>query len=164
MKVKSNLVEDMMSAVREKDESQHRYYKKTKHAKFSEKANISYPPIDIRTCANREVRYVCFSENFVFCFLVPPVLRSANVPYYQRWLLSLARIDKMFTQIQPCQFRIAVFKDNFQQCSSTVLHEWKVWQEFHQGNKCHWVWFKKNVVTVVNWKTYKGHWSMCTIY
>ena len=46
MKVKSNSVEDMMSAVREKDESQNRYYKKTKDAKFSEKANISYPPID----------------------------------------------------------------------------------------------------------------------
>ena len=66
-----------------------------KARQISEKANISYPPIDIRTCANREVRYVCFSENFVFCFLVPPVLRSANVPYYQRWLLSLARIDKI---------------------------------------------------------------------
>ena len=36
-----------------------------------------------------------FGKFCVFCFLVPPVLRSANVPYYQRWLLSLARINKI---------------------------------------------------------------------
>ena len=47
--------------------------KKTKHAKFSEKTNISYPLIRTHTCAYQGVRNVRFSENLVcFVFLLPP--------------------------------------------------------------------------------------------
>ena len=43
-------------------------FKKTKHAKFSEKTNISYPLIRTRTPAYLGVRNTCFSENLAALF------------------------------------------------------------------------------------------------
>ena len=63
---------------------------KTKHAKFSEKINVSYPLIHTRTCAYQGVRNVqvflgfFFGKFDVLCFLVTSVLRFALFPYYQR--------------------------------------------------------------------------------
>ena len=64
---------------------------KTKHAKFSEKINVSYPLIHTRTCAYQGVRNVqvflllfFFGKFDVLCFLVTSVLRFALLPYYQR--------------------------------------------------------------------------------
>ena len=61
---------------------------KTKHAKFSEKINVSYPLIHTRTCAYQGVRNVWlfffFGKFDVLCFLVTSVLRFALLPYYQR--------------------------------------------------------------------------------
>ena len=57
----------------QKCESQNGGNKKVKHAKFSEKTNISYPLIRTRTCAYRGVRNARFSENLErFAFLLPP--------------------------------------------------------------------------------------------
>ena len=47
--------------------------KKTKHAKFAEKTNISYPLIHTLMCPYQGVRNVPFLENFeCFVFLLPP--------------------------------------------------------------------------------------------
>ena len=51
-----------------KVESQNSGYKKTKHANFFRKTNISYPLTRIRTCAYQGVRNVSFSENLA-CFV-----------------------------------------------------------------------------------------------
>ena len=65
------------SIIRQKGESQNGGNKKTKHAKFSAKTNISYPLIRTRTSAYQGVRNVCFSENLAcFVFLLPPFLDS----------------------------------------------------------------------------------------
>ena len=59
--------------ITEKGESQNGGNKKTKHTKFSEKANISYPLIRARTCEYQGVRNICFSESLAcFVFLLPP--------------------------------------------------------------------------------------------
>ena len=51
------------SVIRQKRKSQNGCFKKTKHAKFSEKKNISHPLICTRTCPYQGVRNVRFSEN-----------------------------------------------------------------------------------------------------
>ena len=62
-----------MLVIRLKDGSQNRGNKKTKHAKFSEKTNISYPLICTYTCAYQGMRNTRFAENLVgFVFLLPP--------------------------------------------------------------------------------------------
>ena len=62
------------SAIRQKGESQNGGSKKTKHTKFSEKTNISYPLIRKRTSAYQGVRNVRFLGKFsVLSFLVTPL-------------------------------------------------------------------------------------------
>ena len=57
------------SVIRQKGKSQNGCFKKTKHAKFSEKTNISYR----LTCAYQRIRNVCFSKNLMgFVFLKHP--------------------------------------------------------------------------------------------
>ena len=74
--------------IRQKGKYQNGGNKKTKHAKFSEKTNVSYPLIHTRTCAYQGVRNVWlfffFGKFDVLCFLVTSVLRFALLPYYQR--------------------------------------------------------------------------------
>ena len=76
--------------IRQKGKYQNGGNKKTKHAKFSEKTNVSYPLIHTRTCAYQGVRNVqvflvfFFGKFDVLCFLVTSVLRFALLPYYQR--------------------------------------------------------------------------------
>ena len=61
----------------QKSESQSECFKKTKHAKFSEKLTPT------RTCAYQGVRNVRFSKNLA-CFVEIPALRFALLPYYRR--------------------------------------------------------------------------------
>ena len=49
-------------------DSQNACFKKTKHAKFSEKTNISDPLIHTRTPAYQGVRNACLSENLAALF------------------------------------------------------------------------------------------------
>ena len=73
------------SLIRRKSESQNGRFKKTKHAKFSEKTNISYTPIRARTWAYQGVRNFRFFGRFgVLRFLETPVLRLGLLPYYRR--------------------------------------------------------------------------------
>ena len=59
-------------------------FKKTKHTKFSEKTNISYPLIRTRNCAYQGVRNVRFCGKFgMLCFLETRVWRFALLPYYR---------------------------------------------------------------------------------
>ena len=61
------------SGIRQKGESQNGCFKKAKHAKISEKQNISYPLIRTRMCSYQEVRNVYFSEILAcFAFLKHP--------------------------------------------------------------------------------------------
>ena len=59
--------------------------------------NEHFLPTDRHTHVCESGGKICllFGKFDVLCFLVTPVLRLANVPYYQRWLLSLARIDEI---------------------------------------------------------------------
>ena len=66
------------SVIRQKGESQNGGYKKTKHVKFSEKLKFPF-----------------FGKFGVLCFLVTPVLRFAFLPYYQRYLLSLWKVNNV---------------------------------------------------------------------
>ena len=66
------------SVIRQKGESQNGGYKKTKHVKFSE-----------------ERKFPFFGKFGVLCFLVTPVLRFAFLPYYQRYLLSLWKVNNV---------------------------------------------------------------------
>ena len=76
------------SAIRQKDESQNGCYKKTKHAKFSEKLTFLNPRY-------AHVRVLSGGKKCLFfgkygCFLVTPVLRFNLLPYY-RWIKTLIR-------------------------------------------------------------------------
>ena len=79
--VRTNIYEKISvisSVIRQKGESQNGYFKKTKHAQFSDKANISYPLICRGQCLYQRVRNVRFAKKFaVLCFFETPVLRFA---------------------------------------------------------------------------------------
>ena len=59
---------DISPVIKQKDDSQNGYLKKTKHAKFSEKRIFLTPLISACTCAYHGVRHVHFSENLA-CFV-----------------------------------------------------------------------------------------------
>ena len=59
-------VTQIASVVRQKGESQNGCFKKTKHAKFSERTNISYPLIRARMCAYQGPKNVRFSEHLAY--------------------------------------------------------------------------------------------------
>ena len=62
-----------LSIRRQKGESQNGCFKKTKHAKFSEKLTFFYPLIHTHMYADHGVKNVRFSENLVcFVFLKHP--------------------------------------------------------------------------------------------
>ena len=64
---------------------------KTKHAKFSEKTNISYPLIRACTCAYQWGKKCSFVKRFgVLCFLETPILRFALLPYYRCYPVLMA--------------------------------------------------------------------------
>ena len=64
---------------------------KTKHAKFSEKTNISYPLIRACTCAYQWGKKCSFVKRFgVLCFLETPILRFALLPYYRCYPVFMA--------------------------------------------------------------------------
>ena len=64
------------SLIRQKGESQNGCFKNTKHVKFSEKTNISYPLICTRTCAYQGVRNDRFFDVTCFVFLKHPLWDS----------------------------------------------------------------------------------------
>ena len=90
-----------LSLIRQKGESHNGCFKKTKHVKFSEKTNISYPLTRTRanisyslicTCAYQGggVRNVRFFGKFdVLCFLGTPALIFALLPYYLRITVTI---------------------------------------------------------------------------
>ena len=73
------------SVMRQKGESQNGCFKKTKHAKYSEKRtflapfNISY----VRVLSGGK-KCSFFGKFVVLCFFETPILRFALLPYYQR--------------------------------------------------------------------------------
>ena len=76
----------LICSTKKKVEFQNVGNKKRKHAKFSEKTNISYPLIRTRTCAYQGGRKVPFSENLVcFVFLLPVLRFDLFLPYYRRY-------------------------------------------------------------------------------
>ena len=80
----TNKFKQKSSLIRQKGESQNGCFKKTKHTKFSEKPNISYPLIRTHTCAYQGVRNNRFFGKFdVICFLETPVFRFAFLPNYR---------------------------------------------------------------------------------
>ena len=69
----------------QKDKYQDGSSEKTKHNKFSEKMNISYPLIRTCTCAYLGVRNARFFGKFgVLFFLVTSILKFVFLPYYRR--------------------------------------------------------------------------------
>ena len=64
----NNILIANSAVIRQKSESQNRCFKKTKHAKFSEKRTFLTPWYAHVTCAYQGIRNVRFSENLV-CFV-----------------------------------------------------------------------------------------------
>ena len=72
--------------IRQKNKSQNGRYKKTKHAKFSEKRmflTLWYVHVRVRISCKKCLFYGKFGV-LVLCFLVTPVLRFVLLPHYQR--------------------------------------------------------------------------------
>ena len=81
------------SVMRQKRKSQNRCFKKTRHAKFSEKQAF--------LTAWNEEQNVRFSENLGnFCFLEIPVLRFTLLSYYRRSKKSLLKVHVQQTLVQ----------------------------------------------------------------
>ena len=74
----------MSSVIRQNGESQNGYFKKTKHAKFSEK-----PTFLTYVCVSGGKKCSFFEKFGVLCFLETPVLRFALLPYNQRCMINL---------------------------------------------------------------------------
>ena len=81
LKVSSNLNSTTtLSVIRQKVESPNGCFRKTKHPKFSEKTNISYPLIRTGTCVYWRVGTVRFLGKFrVLCFLETPIKNLRNI-------------------------------------------------------------------------------------
>ena len=80
-----------LSVIRQKGESQNGCFKKSKHAKFSEKKKMSYtppPPSPPNThtyvCVSGGKKCSFFGKFGVFCFVETSVLRFTLLPYYRR--------------------------------------------------------------------------------
>ena len=71
------------SAIRQNGESQNGCYKKTKHAKFSEKRVFLTPDTFTYLYVSRGKKRSFFGKFGVLCFLVTTVLRFALSPYYR---------------------------------------------------------------------------------
>ena len=67
------------SVIKQKDKSQNECYRKTKHAKFSEK-QIFLTPL----CVSGGKKCSFFGKFGVLYFLGTPILRFAHLPYYRR--------------------------------------------------------------------------------
>ena len=70
------------SVIRQKDESQNGCFKKTKHAKFSEKRTFFYPLIRTRTCSNEGT---IFMDHFF--------VQNNNVDFGRVMLHNTARLQ-----------------------------------------------------------------------
>ena len=78
------------STIRQKGDSQNRYYKKINHVKFSEKRVFLtpwYAQVHVRI---RGKKCSFFGKFGVLYFLVTPVLRFTLLPYYRRIILYFA--------------------------------------------------------------------------
>ena len=71
--------------MRQKGESQNRCYKKTKHAKFSDKRTFLPPDKQTHACVFGSKKCSFIRESGVLCFLVTSDLRFALLPYYRRY-------------------------------------------------------------------------------
>ena len=73
-----------MLVIRQKGESQNGYFKKTKHAKFSESEHFSPPDMLTYVRVSGGMKCSFLGKFGVLCFLETPVLRFALLPYYRR--------------------------------------------------------------------------------
>ena len=72
------------SVIRQKGESQNGCFKKTKHAKFSEKQTFLTPDMHTYVWLSGSKNCSFFGKFGVHCFLETPVLRFALLPYYRQ--------------------------------------------------------------------------------
>ena len=79
---------NMSSVIRQKGEPQTGCFKKTKHAKFSEKWTFLTPwYAHVRKGVSEGNKCSFFGKLGVLCFLETLVLRFALLPYYQQFLV-----------------------------------------------------------------------------
>ena len=86
--------------IRQKTESQNGCFKKTKHAKFSERRRFLPPDKHTYLCVSGSKNRSFFGKFGMFCFLEKPVLRFALLPYYRhfavvnwrkrKWLINVS--------------------------------------------------------------------------
>ena len=107
------------TVIRQKREPQKGCSKKTKHVKFSEKTNMSYP---------QGVRNVLFFGEFggVLCFLETPVLRLALLLYYRRvftenFLLLSRKISSFYGNVPPYSLKTCYKFDTIRIISLTIF-------------------------------------------
>ena len=72
-----------MLVIRQKGESQNGYFKKTKHAKFSESEHFSPPDMLTYVSVSGGMKCSFLGKFGVLCFLETPVLRFTLLPYYR---------------------------------------------------------------------------------
>ena len=90
-------------------------FQNTKHAKFSEKKNFSFPLIRTRACSYQGVRNVCFQKIWpALFFLKQPFRDTPFLPYLRRILWIYRIIHLMFQR--------------------KYSHE-QIWFEFHNFKK-----------------------------
>ena len=83
------------SVIRQKGGSQNGYFKKTKHAKFSEKRTF-LNPWHVHVRVRIRGKKCLFVRKFdILCFLEIPVLRFALLLYYRRYVNQILRNNKM---------------------------------------------------------------------
>ena len=82
------------SVIRQKGESQNGFFKKTKHAKFSEKLIFLTPWYSHVRLRIRGKKCSFYGKFGVPCFLETPVLRFAILTYYRRIVFLLSSTCK----------------------------------------------------------------------
>ena len=89
--------EHISSVIRKKGKSQNRCFKKTKHAKFSEKRTFLPPDTHTYVCVSGDKKRSFFGKFGVLCFLETPVLTFAYLPYYRQY--SVIKILRLFLRV-----------------------------------------------------------------
>ena len=86
------------SVIRQKGKSQNRCFKKTKHAKFSEKRTFLPPDTHTYMCVSGGNKRSFFGKFGVLCFLETLVLIFAYLPYYRQY--SVINILRLFLRVK----------------------------------------------------------------
>ena len=83
--IKIFVVYHISSVIRQKGESQNGCFKKTKHAKFSEK-RLFLTPWYPHVCVSGGKKCSFFGKFGLLCFLETPILRFTLFAYYRRFI------------------------------------------------------------------------------